>query len=336
MKADQCVHQPREGRGRNRQTPPQKKTEGGNPHPTTNAHPPANGIDGKRGGQRHDHEAAHPSHKRRATPPARQHQRRHPRGPPIEHRGTSPPSPATPSQKQRPTTTTWPPKGRRKGHPGHAGAHPTGEVPGRRPHGHGKNKKRRRTPNERGQGGGEQGAQDRDRQRRPPQSHNTTGPRTKPIEPPLPRSQTEKKEKRAGGGGETPPTATPTQPHATGSPTRGWRGTDGARAKEQTPQHPSQKKPGARKTQTHTHTPQTRARNGGAQPKPSPNTHTLDPSQEWRGYRGTQPQTHAPRTPARNGGAKPKPGPKHTHPGPRPGMAGSPRNPDPNASTTQQ
>ena len=44
------------------------------------------------------------------------------------------------------------------------------------------------------------------------------------IDRPPPRSPEDLKKEE--GGGETPPTATPTQPQATGSPTRGWRETD--------------------------------------------------------------------------------------------------------------
>ena len=82
--ADQCVHQPRGGRGRNRQTPLKKqKKQGG-------------------GGTRkaHSHETAHPHHKRLPNPPARRHQRR---DPPKEHLRTTQPKAATPNRERRPT-----------------------------------------------------------------------------------------------------------------------------------------------------------------------------------------------------------------------------------------
>ena len=68
LNADQCVHQPRGGRGRNRQPPPpQRKGRGGTR-------------------QTHSHETAHPHHKRRANPPATRHRRCQPWGPLKEHR----------------------------------------------------------------------------------------------------------------------------------------------------------------------------------------------------------------------------------------------------------
>ena len=316
------MHQPREGRGRNRQSPPKKKKKqtpqkGVNPHPTTNARLPAK----KRGvGQ----ETATPPRSRAPTP-----QRA---GKP---RGQTTPK-ATPTGLPKRTTEDHPAEPvdtqlgaaaqRRKGHPGHAGTHPTGEVAG-----HPKKTKHRRNPNGRGRGDGDQEAQVRDRQRRTPESHDMTGPRTTP--PPAAR----KKIKKRNGGGQIPPTATPAEPGPTGSPTRGMRETDGAHARGHRPQHANQKKRNAGETQNQTHTHhEPQQGKADCSQNPYPGTHTLDPSQEWPGYRQTQPQMRAPRTPPGNGGAKPKPEPKHTHPRPRPGMAESPRNPDPNTNTTQQ
>ena len=86
LNAGQCVHQPRKGRGRNRQAPPpQKKTEGGG---------------GKGAKTAHSRQTARQHHQRRPNPPPRRHRRQDPQ------RGTGGPStkkPATPSQEQRPT-----------------------------------------------------------------------------------------------------------------------------------------------------------------------------------------------------------------------------------------
>ena len=167
----------------------QKTRKGGNPRPTTNTCP----LEKKKGrGEResHNREAAHALDKRRATSPGQATRDTTPRGPPKERRRTTLPDQATPTEKQRLTTTTRSPKGQRRGHPGHAGAHPTGGMAGQ-----GKEKKHRRNPNERGRGDGDQGAQDRDRQRRTPQSQDTTENHNPPSQP-------EKKTK--GMGGEKP------------------------------------------------------------------------------------------------------------------------------------
>ena len=91
LNAGQCVHQPRGGRGRNRQAPPPQKKE------TTER--------GGGGGAKtaHSHQTARQHHQRRPTPPP-------PKAPktglPKRHRGTTQPKPATPSQQQRPTGST--------------------------------------------------------------------------------------------------------------------------------------------------------------------------------------------------------------------------------------
>ena len=296
--ADQCVHQLREGSGRNRQTPPKKKTrKGGNPpQPRTRAHQrKKKGGGGER--QSRNREAANLLHKRQATPPARQHQRRNPRGPPKEHRRTTMPNPATPSQKQRPTMTRQRPKGRGKGHPGHASAHPNREVAGHR------QEKKTDATQTKEEGGTET---------KGPKTGTGSGkhyraktrPRTTHPNPPT--GQPEKKKK---GGGETTHTATPAQPHATGSPTKGWLETDGARPRGHTPKNPT-RKVGWRKRQA----PRTAARNGGARPKPvskhtrprpqprvagllrnpTSNACTTNPGQKWRGKAETRAETHAP------------------------------------------
>ena len=86
LNAGQCVRQPREGRGRNRQAPPpQKKKEGGG---------------GKGAKTAHSRQTARHHHQRRPNPPL---QKAPKTGPPKRHRGTTHPKPATPSQEQRPT-----------------------------------------------------------------------------------------------------------------------------------------------------------------------------------------------------------------------------------------
>ena len=85
LNAGQCVRQPWEGRGRNRQAPPPQKKqqggEGGGRKQPTAAKLPANTT---RGGR---------------TPP----QKAPKTGSPKRHRGTTQRKPATPSQEQRPT-----------------------------------------------------------------------------------------------------------------------------------------------------------------------------------------------------------------------------------------
>ena len=119
-------------------------------------------------------------------------------------------------------------------------------------------------------------------------------------------------------GGGNPPTATPTQPLATGSPT-GDCGLRAERAQEDTPPPPGiawcRKNPNRN---TRTTNP---AKYCGAQPKPipkhphrrpqpgmtglprnpTPNRRTTNPSREWRGNAKNRTQTHTPRTPARIG-----------------------------------
>ena len=64
LNAGQCVRQPREGRGRNRQTPPQRRKDRG----------------GRGGGERkaHSHQTARQHHKRRPNLPPRRHRRQDP------------------------------------------------------------------------------------------------------------------------------------------------------------------------------------------------------------------------------------------------------------------
>ena len=221
----------------------------------------------KRGGQerKHSRKAAHPLHKRQTNPPSEATPKVTPTGPPER---TPEDHPAKPGNTQ-PRAAAH----RRKGHPGHAGTHRTGEVAGR------KNKKIGRSPNERGRGDGDQETQERDRQRRPPQFQDTTGPKT--THPPAARKEKKTKRERRG---QTPPTATPAHPHARGSPTRRWRETDAAHARGHTLQHPSQKKAECRQNSNqHTHT--TSPSQAECDQNPCSDTHTLDPNQEWRGYR---------------------------------------------------
>ena len=187
---------------------------------------------------------------------------------------------------------------RRKGHPGHAGTNPTGEVAGRK-------KKHRHSPNDSGRGDGDQETQDRDTLRRTPQSHNTTGPKTRP--PP------QLKKKRGGEGrGQTPSGATPAHPHT--PPEEGGKQT--RRTQEATrPNSQARKKRSAGKTRTHKHTHTTnpsQERRSGPKPvsrhthprpqlgmaslllNPTPNARTTKPSPKWRGKAQTRAQAHAP------------------------------------------
>ena len=127
--ADQCVHLPREGRERNRQTPPKKKQ-------TNKQH-----RRGKKtgGGARDRQTAAKPgTHSKRGDrPPSQAKPKATPTGPPER---TPEDRPAKPSKTQPKAAAK-----QRKGHPGHAGTHPTGEVAGR--------KKKWAQPKRKGKGG---------------------------------------------------------------------------------------------------------------------------------------------------------------------------------------
>ena len=85
LNAGQCVRQPREGRGRNRQPPPPKKKQRGEEGGRENSPQPPN----------------HPQTPPEAAKPPTQKAPK--TGPPKRHRGTTRPKPATPSQEQRPT-----------------------------------------------------------------------------------------------------------------------------------------------------------------------------------------------------------------------------------------
>ena len=223
--ADQCVHQPREGRGRNRQTTPKKRKRGGR---TNKQHRQKKG-----GGQETDTQprSRAPTPQEAGEPPSQATRKATPTGPPER---TPEDRPAEPGDTQ-PRAAAH----RRTGQPGHAGTHPTGEVAGRK-----KNMGRAQT---KGEGGMET--------KRPKTGtgsgghHKATTRQGQKPQPPPP--QPEKKR----GGGQTPPMATPAHLHATGSPTRGWRKTDAAQASGHTTQHPSQKKAECRQNpDPHTHT----------------------------------------------------------------------------------
>ena len=218
----------------------------------------------KKGGERQSHNrgAAHPLHKKQATPPARQHQRRHPRGPPKGHRRITLPNPATPSPKKRPTTTTRMPRGpeertprtRQRTRQQTSGGPPEKKTDTTKTRGGGGTETKGPKT---GKGGGE---------------HQRAKTRQRTTQPP---PAAKKKLKKAGG--HTPPTVTPAQSHATGSPNKGLREWDGARAGGHTLQHPNQKdrvqeKP--KRTHTH-HEPQP----GMAECSQNPyrSTHALDP-----------------------------------------------------------
>ena len=85
INAGHCVHQPREGRGRNRQPPPPKKNGGGRGKRRENSPLPPNRP---------------PTPPEAAKPPP---QKAPNTGPPKRHRGTTHPKPASPSQEQQPT-----------------------------------------------------------------------------------------------------------------------------------------------------------------------------------------------------------------------------------------
>ena len=110
LNADQCVRQPRKGRGRNRQTPPQKKTGGGARERPTATKPPTNTT---RGGQTPRPDGTEDRTPQRSTggPPTRN--RQHQAG------GSGPPGEGTP--KTRGCTPRWYGKKKQTTQPGREG-----------------------------------------------------------------------------------------------------------------------------------------------------------------------------------------------------------------------
>ena len=202
MRNSACTS-PGKAEGGTSKPPPKKQQQtqkGRNTHPTTNARPPAK----KRGGGARD------SH---TTANARTHSTGGGRAPlPGNTRGdthgapqTITGGPACPTRRH-PAESSRPPrlrKDRRKGHPGHADAHLTGEVAGRRPH----RKKKQTQPKRRGKGG---------RGPRGPTAGqaaaNTTEPRYDRTEN---HTHTPRSQKKKEGGGRNPTHSNPrtTQAH---------------------------------------------------------------------------------------------------------------------------
>ena len=311
---------PGKAEGRTRKNPLQEKKQttqkGGAPaQPQTRARRQKKGRGGKR--QSHNCEAAHPLHKRRATPAAMQHQRRH-HGAPERRREDRP---AQPSNTQSPaaahhgqTTAKGPeegtPRTRRRISGWRSGGPPA------------KKRKKQTQPKRKGKGGR------RSRVPGPQQAPaNTTKPQDDRAGNHTPPPRSPKKRRRSG---EKPHPRQPLHnPTPQAAPPEGDRKETGRTQEATRPNTPTRKSELQEKTKPkHTHH---EPHPGMAEHSrnPYPGTRTLNPSQEWRGYRRSQPQTRAPGTPAGNGGAKPKPEPKHTHPGPQLGIAESPRNPDP-------
>ena len=252
--ASQCVHQPREGRGRNRQTSLKKK-EGKQ----------TNSTDKKRGGQEADTQprSRAPTPQEAGSPPSQATRKATPSGAPER----------TPEDRCAKPGDTQPSAAahRRKEHPANAGAHPSGEVAGRK-------KKHGRSRNERGRGDGDQENQDRDMQRRTPQSHDTTGPKAT-----LPPPQPKKKQTR---GGTNPIHGSPRRPPRHRQPHQRVAGNGRGASEQPHVRTPKPEKSGVqgKSKPTHTHQePQTVK--GERDQSPCQDTHTLDPSQEWQGYR---------------------------------------------------
>ena len=257
---DQCVHQPREGRGRNRQPPPRKK-KGNKQTAQTRKRKRKKKGGGKR--KTHSREAAPPLHKRRANPPASNTEGDTPQAPPKEHARTALPNRSTPDREQRPTggkdtpdTQTHTPLDKWRGE-----------------------KKTLAQLKQQGKGG--------QRPRDPRLEHterDTTKPRHDGAENHTAPPQPEKKKR--GGGGRKPH---PQQPQHTPTP-QAARPEDGGKRTRRTQEamrHNTQarKKRSAGKTQTNTHTHH--------EPQPGkaerdqilcPDKHILDPSQECRDY----------------------------------------------------
>ena len=367
LNADQCVRQPRQGRGRNRQTPPQKKTVG-------------------EGGARtaHSHQTAHQHRKRRPNPPQRRHRRQDPS---KGHRGTTQPKPATPSREQRPTgkrdtqnTQTHTTLGREKKtnnaaqKRGDGGTETTRPKTGTASIRHHKaktrqpppkkNKKRQHphipAPQAAPKEGRGQAGHTHDRTHTPTTETKKHGAQPKPepsthadtAHPSVerrgtsgPRTQTHTRPNtpaRTGGArhqlrpNHTPPQSTPNQ--------EVQKTTRDGHTSTQTPQHLPKEWQGAAETQTpaRTPTPHTRTWNGGLQAERAHN-HARPKTLTKKGgvQAETQVQPQTPQTPVGKRGTTPQAVPKHTHPRPQPGLAGLPKptpkhNPDPITNATQQ
>ena len=310
LNADQWVHQPREGRGRNKQTPPQKekKTQkGGTPtQPRTRTRQPT----GKKenGGDSHTTAKLCTHSTRGGQPPQPGNTKGDTHGAPRKSTG-GPPRPA----RRRPAKSSGPPRPHSRRRAGGKDTPDTAEhIPPEkwRATGHTKKKTIHETQTKGGGGADTKWPKtetgDDDQQRARTRQSREPHPQTPPS-----RSQEDVKKKKRGGEKLLPrrpphnPTPQAAPPGGGGKPTERTR--EGTRPN--TPARDSRVHGKPKPTHTH-HKPQPgmaeRARN------PYTNTHTLDPSQEWQGYHGTRPQMHTPRTPARNGGAKPKPECKHT------------------------
>ena len=304
LTAGQCVREPREGRGRNRQTPPQLKKKGG------------------RGGGKitaHSHHTSRQHHKRRPNPPPRRHRRQDPQrgteGPPSQnwhHQARN----SGPSEKGTPKTHRHTPRKKKKTEPA---THPEREgTGGQGPQGPGQgqpatHKKKHKThPDNPTKKGGAQ-----------PRPGTSTHAHT-----------AHPGQERRGTSGARPQTRTPAQ-----HPQPGGAGDHAGRAHEHThtPTPPKERRDAA-ETQTRAGTPAPHTGNGGVQeerarnhtrrickpkPKPNhkhhkpqpvkegrrhksyPNTPAQGPRQDWRVYLNPHPTKTRTRTQTPHNSRKP-------------------------------
>ena len=216
---------------------------------------------------------------------------------------------------------------------------------------------------QRGEGGGRKNSpQSPNRPPTPPEAAKPPPPRKAPKTGPpkrhrgttQPKPATPSQGQRPSGKRDTETCRhTPRKKKRASSPARkkGDGGTGTTRPGTGTPSNRHHK---AKKKAQKTH-PDNPAKKGGAQRRPGPSTHAHTARRNWkrRGASGPRTEPHTshkqaetepqPRTPQTAGtrGTTPQTVPKHTHPRPRPGLAGltkpTPnRKPDPNTNAAQQ
>ena len=259
--ADQCVHPPREGGGRNRQTPLTKKNgEGRGPPPNHERAPTRK----KKGGARDSHTTAklHTHSTRGRQPRQPGNTKGDTRGAPQKNnRG-----PRCPTRRHPEKSSGLPQAHDRRGAGGKDTPDTPAHVPPEKWRATGKKKKGTDATKMKGEGGTE-----------------TKGPKT------------------GTGGGEhhrakTRPRTTHTHPAAR----KGKEGGGGNPAHgnpRTTPRHrqPRQGVAGkGRGPRTGAHTPTAQPEKQGAEKNPNPHTHTTNPSEEWRSAAKTRIEAHTP------------------------------------------
>ena len=337
LNADQCVRQPREGRGRNRQTPPQKKTGGGGrengPQPLNRpatpqeaAKPPTQKA--LKTGPPKGAQGDHPAKTSNTKPGAAAHpEKRHPKRADKHHAGTEKKRASNPARKRGDggTGTTRPGTGtasdrHHKAKIRHAlQKKNTPQQPNQEGRGTAKTRAQHPRPHstpQPGKAGNKRGARTNTHTpRRPsqewrgaaPTKHPCTAAPTRRCRRPRgtgSRAHTHRNTSPRSGGAQPKPRPQHARPHRTPEP-----GTAGCRRSVHATTHvpyPQPRKVGWRpkpKPNRKHHKPQPAKE--GRQHKPYPNTPAQDPSKDWRRYRNPHPTTTRTQTQAPHNSRKP-------------------------------